>query len=388
MGGFRVPQLSASATADTRFTGRHRKGPLSRRDLNRLDRRDLNRVDRTGPVTDIGNGRDDGLLTPQPHHNRTGGGRIKLTRFVVAAAAVIVALAAALIGGLGKGGGPGAPAARPGAAAPPAPGSYVGVYAPGVPQSWAGVAAFTAATGVRPDVVVYYSGWPQPFAAGFAVVAARHHAVPLVQMDPTGASVAAIAAGRYDGYLRSYAAAVRAFGGRVILSFGHEMNGSWYSWGYRHTRAAVFVAAWRHIVAVFRAAGAANVIWLWTVNVMQPREHILSPRRWWPGGGYVDWVGIDGYYLKRSWTFAALFGPTIRAVRALTLAPVLISETSAMPGAGKPAKIADLFAGVRAYGLLGFVWFNASKHPDWSINGPAAAAAFRRGARAYQGTAS
>jgi hypothetical protein len=219
-------------------------------------------------------------------------------------------------------------------------------------------------------------------------MAARHHAVPLVQMDPTGAGLAAIASGKYDAYLRSFAAAVRAFGGRVILSFGHEMNGNWYSWGYRHTSPGVFVATWRHIVTVFRAAGAGNVTWLWTVNVMQPRQHIPSPRRWWPGGSYVDWVGIDGYYLKPSWTFAALFGPTIRAVRALTLAPILISETSAMPGAGKPAKIADLFAGVRAYGLLGFVWFNASKHPDWSINGPAAAAAFRRGAQAYQGPTS
>ena len=71
---------------------------------------------------------------------------------------------------------------------------------------------------------------PRPFA----VAAARHHAVPLVQIDPTGIRLRAIAAGRYDAYLRSYAAAVRAYGGRVVLSFGHEMNGNWYSWGYHH----------------------------------------------------------------------------------------------------------------------------------------------------------
>ncbi len=68
----------------------------------------------------------------------------------------------------------------------------------------------------------------------------RHHrgqngAVPLVQMDPDGISIAAIASGRYDGYLSSYAEAVRAYRHPVILSFGHEMNGSWYSWGYRNT---------------------------------------------------------------------------------------------------------------------------------------------------------
>ena len=73
-----------------------------------------------------------------------------------------------------------------------------------------------------------------------------------MQIDPTGVSLTAIASGHYDAYLRSYASAVKAFGRQVILSFGHEMNGSWYSWGYRHTSPAVFVAAWRHIVTVFR----------------------------------------------------------------------------------------------------------------------------------------
>ena len=48
------------------------------------------------------------------------------------------------------------------------------------------VTAFTAATGVRPDVVVYYSGWLEPFKAGFASTASRSGAVPLVQINPGG----------------------------------------------------------------------------------------------------------------------------------------------------------------------------------------------------------
>ena len=270
--------------------------------------------------------------------------------------------------------------------------SYLGVYVAGVPGSYAGVSAFTAATGVGPGLVVYYSGWQERFQAGFASQAARHGAVALVQMEPTGVSLAAIASGRYDAYLRSYAAAVKSFGRRVILSFGHEMNGYWYSWGYRHASPAVFVAAWRHVVTVFRRQGAKNVTWLWTVNITDTRGEIPSPAPWWPGSRYVNMVGIDGYYLKPGWTFASLFGPTIKAVRALTLDPVLISETGAAPAVGQPAKIADLFAGVRAYGLLGFVWFDAIAHRelprygvrDWQLTGPAAFAAFRRGARAYR----
>ena len=72
--------------------------------------------------------------------------------------------------------------------------------------------------------------------------------MPLVQINPKGISLAAIAAGHYDTYLTSYAEAVRSYRDPVILGFGHEMNGNWYSWGYRHPPAPAFVAAWRHIV--------------------------------------------------------------------------------------------------------------------------------------------
>ena len=136
---------------------------------------------------------------------------------------------------------------------PTTPGSYIGLYPHGVPNSYAPVKAFTTATGVKPNVVVYYSGWLEPFQVNFATAAAHDGAVPLVQINPTGTSLAAIAAGRYDSYLSNFARAVRAYHHPVILSFGHEMNGYWYSWGYTHTSPVVFVAAWRHIVTLFRS---------------------------------------------------------------------------------------------------------------------------------------
>jgi hypothetical protein len=270
---------------------------------------------------------------------------------------------------------------------PPAPGSYLGVYAKGVPASYAGVTAFRSATGARPDVVMYYSGWFVPFPVRFATTTASDGAVPLVQMDPDSVKIAGIASGRYDGYLSAYAEAVRAYRHPVILSFGHEMNGDWSSWGYRHTSPAVFVAAWRHIVNLFRVLGARNVTWLWTVNIINDTHggRIPRPAPWWPGSSYVNWVGIDGYYLKPSWKFAPLFGPTIGAVRTLTSDPILIAETGAVPAAGQPAKIADLFAGIRLYGLLGFVWFDSANsiNQDFSISSPGAVAAFRKGAETY-----
>jgi mannan endo-1,4-beta-mannosidase len=266
---------------------------------------------------------------------------------------------------------------------PTTPDSYIGLYSDGAPSSYVGVTAFVTATGIKPAVVVYYSGWLEPFQADFAAAAADNGAVPLVQMDPDNISIAAIASGKYDGYLRAYAEAVRAYRHPVILSFGHEMNGYWYSWGYQHTRPAVFVAAWRHIVTLFRRLGARNVTWMWTINTIHKRARVPSPGSWWPGSSYVTWVGIDGYYFNSSSTFAPLFGPTIAAVRVLTSDPILISETAAAPGAGQSAKIADLFAGIRLYRLLGFVWFDAVHTEDWRLDTPAAIAAFRRGAKTY-----
>jgi mannan endo-1,4-beta-mannosidase len=309
--------------------------------------------------------------------------RARLTVVAVAALAVIAcALAVLSAGRANQAGPPPAPSARTGL--PATPGSYLGVYSPASPSSYAGVTSFATATGVRPRLVVYYSGWSEPFQADFAASAARHGSVPMVQIDPTDVSLTAIAAGRYDAYLGQYARAVRAYHHPVILSFGHEMNAPWYSWGYLHTSPAAFVAAWRHIVTVFRALGARNVTWLWTVNVIQSQDgRTLRPAPWWPGNSYVTWVGVDGYYLKPSWQFAAIFGPTIVALRELTRDPILIAETSVTHAADQPDKIADLFAGIHAYGLLGFVWFNAVTSHDYRIASPEATTVFRREARAF-----
>lgn len=263
------------------------------------------------------------------------------------------------------------------------PGSYIGLYSRGVPHSYAGITAFTTATGIKPRLVVYYSGWQEPFQVSFARTAANEGAVPLVQMNPAGASVAAIAGGRYDTYLSTYADAIHNYRHPVILSFGHEMNGYWYSWGYTHTSPAAFVAAWRHIVTVFKERGAQNVTWLWTINTIHKKNKVPSPGPWWPGSAYVTWVGIDGYFTNSSSVFASVFGPTIVYVRNLTHRPILITETSATPVGSQPTKIADLFAGIHLYGLLGFVWFDSVDKVDWRLSGPAAMSALRQNADAY-----
>jgi mannan endo-1,4-beta-mannosidase len=311
---------------------------------------------------------------------------VKLWRVVIMGAALIVAMTAIVAAGhhdksvAAKAAVPAIP--RP-VTLPATPGSYLGVYVPGVPDSYAPVTDFKKVSGVKPDVILYYSGWLESFKAVFDTEISRNGAVPLIQMDPKDINLTAITSGKYDAYISSYAEAVRAYKRPVILSFGHEMNGTWYSWSYKHSSPLAFVAAWRHIVTLFRLAGAQNVTWLWTVNIIDKATNIPSPGPWWPGSSYVTWVGIDGYYTTSTATFAPLFGPTIVAVRKLTDRPILIAETGARNGASQPDQISDLFAGVHLYGLLGLMWFDAIGKKDWRLNNADSLSAFRQGAETY-----
>jgi mannan endo-1,4-beta-mannosidase len=277
------------------------------------------------------------------------------------------------------------PAGR--AALPVKPAGYLGVYENGALASYQPISDFARVTGMQPNLAGYYSGWAEQFKVGFAATALRHGAVTIVQIDPAGASIAAIAAGDFDGYLRSYADAVRDFGHPVVIGFGHEMNATWYPWGYQHVRPATFVAAWQHMVDVFRQQGAGNVTWLWTIQADIPGSGPISS--WWPGAKYVTWVGIDGYYYRRASTFATVFGSTIAQLRSFSGKPVLLSETAVGPMAGQAEKIPDLFRGMAAYQTLGLVWFDIAQHQgiyhqDWRIeDSQAAEQAFRRSARQY-----
>ena len=253
-------------------------------------------------------------------------------------------------------------------------GSYLGVYAPGR-RAYQSAADFGAAAGKLPNVVEYAANWPEPFATSFARTLYRHGEMPLVQIEPTDASMAAISAGDYDIYLRAYADSVRDFGHQVVIGFGREMNARWYSWGYSHTPAATFVAAWQHIVTVFRSQGADNVTWLWTIETDHPGTGPIAS--WWPGAQYVTWVGIDGLYTRPSDTFNSVFGQTIDQVRAFTNKPVLLSDTAVPRNANQYTNIASLFSEMARRRLLGLVWDDTGR---WRLEGnPLAEAAFRVG---------
>jgi hypothetical protein len=265
--------------------------------------------------------------------------------------------------------------------------NYLGVYEADAPDSYTQVDQFAQMAGRQPNLVLYYNAWGQPFQTSFARMALAHDATVIDDLQPMDVPLTSIVNGEDDPYLASYASQVKSFGHPVILAFGPEMNGNWYSWGWTQQPAQLFVQAWRHLVSVFRELHVTNVTWLWTVNGIGASTGPIGD--YWPGAAYVDWVGIDSYYYVKTDTFDTVFGPTIAQVRKYGK-PILISETGVGQVAGQAQKIPGLLQGVKDSGVLGFVWFDVSQdqglyHQDWRLEGQSSAvgAEFRNDLQTY-----
>jgi mannan endo-1,4-beta-mannosidase len=314
---------------------------------------------------------------------RAAGGRLAgtgLARLAGAGLAVLVGLA-------GCAGGSDSHATRTWSGPTAASLRYIGVIASGVPDSYAPVAQFRAATGARINLAGYYSGWGERFQSAFVTTAWQHGTETMVDVDPPHGETAmqAIANGQDDAYITQFAEAVRGFGHPVIINLGHEMNGNWSGFGYGSVRPTTFVAVYRHVYELFRRAGASNATWAWAINIEQ--GGVTPPGPFFPGDGYVDLIGIDGYDWSGTLTFQQRFGPTLAEVRQLSARPVFISETSVLPTRNAARQVTSWITGIAADHLLGLVWFDVNKTDstakldkhDWRLqDDPAALAAFHR----------
>jgi glycosyl hydrolase family 26 len=252
------------------------------------------------------------------------------------------------------------------------------------------LARFIRITKVQPQIVAQYLQFGDRYNPDMACRIAQARGELLVQWNPKGVSLQKIARGGWDRYIKQFALDVRAAQVPIVLSFGHEMNGSWYKWGNTYVSPKTFIAAWRHLHRLFAAAGAGNVTWCWDVNVWlpaltgKPNYGITSARRWWPGARYVDWIGLDAYYQTPSDTFRSIFRYSLGALHRIAHKPVLIAETAAAQGPFQARQIRSLFSGLRRTNVIGAVWFDSKSNvrEDWQLEGqPAAIAAFRAGAR-------
>jgi mannan endo-1,4-beta-mannosidase len=290
--------------------------------------------------------------------------------------------------------------------APPRGSVYWGAFAPGVPYALDALKGAERRAGRRPAIALWYQDWAGgSFPAAAAARLARLGVVPMITWEPWRAPLAAgtltvnqpryrlarIAAGAFDGYIRRYALAVRRYGGAVMLRPFHEMDGFWYPWGGTVNRntPAQFIAAWRHVHDVFTRLGVDNVTWVWSVNAGSvPNRAGNLPRDYWPGGRYVDWIGISGFNWGRARSFGSWISfDTIYRRRIAVLLryhrPIALTEIAAPEvGGDKATWIAQTFARLSHYPRVrALIWYDKrdSRLEDWRIqSSPAAQAAFAR----------
>jgi hypothetical protein len=159
----------------------------------------------------------------------------------------------------------------------------------------------------------------------------------------------AISSGRHDKYLAQFAKDAAAYHHPFVLRMLHEMDGTWYPWGYSvngNTKPAEYVAAYRHIVDIFRKADAANVQFVWCPCVLNPgglRKYGAMLKQAYPGDDYVDWVGLDGYSTpKNGWkSLQDAFQPGYDFITSFSARPVILWEVGAMENPADPTARAN-----------------------------------------------
>jgi hypothetical protein len=273
-----------------------------------------------------------------------------------------------------------------------------GVYVPDDSAPSSDLETVTAMAGEAPEYVLRFAAIGEPVPVDHLNQIADAGMTPVLTLEPwrPGAgtdqpdyTVARIAAGDHDADLTRWATELAAWGRPLLLRFAHEMNGDWYPWstGAEGASAESYVAAWRHVHDIFRAAGAEEVQFVWAPNV--PLGGVPGFEDAYPGADVVDVLGLDGYNWGdgdgHTWQEPEdLFGEGLDRLRSLEgEQPILVTETASAEGprlgADKARWISDLVRFLADQDrVVGFIWFQAEKERDWRMNSTAdAEAAFR-----------
>ncbi|MBM6402074.1 glycosyl hydrolase [Phycicoccus sonneratiae] len=110
----------------------------------------------------------------------------------------------------------------------------------------------------------------------------------------TSVSSAAPGSALHNDMIR-WAKTIKARGGTILMSFGHEPE---VSAKIKQGTATQYRAAYRKVVDVFRSQGVTNVQWVyqataWSFRVKSTDR--IAAANWYPGDDYIDVVGGDAY---------------------------------------------------------------------------------------------
>ena len=283
-------------------------------------------------------------------------------------------------------------AGRPGGPLVPASGMLVGAYnkhgeGSGMERERAATQELESQLGRTLDIGHHFYAWDAEFPTMREQYDLREHRIPLISWN--GTYTPTIASGAQDGIIAARADAVRRLGQQVFLRWFWEMDGNKKAdWAVSPQS---YVAAWRHIVDVFRAHGATNAVWVWCPNASGFADR--GAASYYPGDDYVDWICADGYNFapnkpgSRWRTFTEIFSDFYAWGRNHNK-PMMLAEWGALErGPDEKARwLHDARAVLRSRfpNIAAVVYFNADSTDDdgvfydWRVDSsPSALEAFR-----------
>lgn len=236
--------------------------------------------------------------------------------------------------------------------------------------------------GARSLLRSYFLTWGHVYANGngfpkyeMATYYRAKYAVPVLHLGPDAQhTLRSIVSGGSDTWLKGLAQGTKGYGRPVMIRLMAEMNGTWepYSPGHNGNTSAQYVAAWRHIVTLFRGQGATNVRWVWNPDATYNSTYSLP--QFWPGASYVDWLGVDTYSRDTKTTFRFLMNSSVPAIRKVnTTLPLMVNEVGKKAAADKPTWIRDMFAALPSYGVRAVLYFDYDMRQresccDWRLD--------------------
>ncbi|MGW1467826.1 glycoside hydrolase family 26 protein [Streptomyces sp. NPDC002308] len=241
---------------------------------------------------------------------------------------------------------------------------YLGVSFSGKPVTPGYLALWSGKTGKTPTLLAQRFTWDEDFPRDRVLDVWERRMLPYLSWEPVGTTLREIATGARDDYVRRIAEAVRDLNVPVALALAPGMNDGLQPWGPGRASAEEFTGAWRHVHDLFQDTGVSNVVWVWSPTATARPPVRLEP--YYPGDAYADWLGPLGRCTATGpQTYDALFGTTVKEVRAFTRVPVLVAGTAAQQSARKPAYIADLVRAVLTRDdVVGFVWLDGTDDTD------------------------
>jgi hypothetical protein len=182
-----------------------------------------------------------------------------------------------------------------------------------------------------------------------------------------------VTAGEFDSMFTAAFTSIAAIPGPVWVNLWQESNipamGGYYQF-QRKTGETIaqaqtrYINAWRHVHGLAVAAGATNIIWVWSITGFVPTGDTQAiSLGTYPGDAYVDVVGADRYRHDLS------FVNWIYAHAVARSKAFIIAETGVNPAAGGgqptsgPATIAADLASLKTA-----AWIEAIAYVNWENN--------------------